>query len=138
MGMFKLKIKNLNFEIKSKSSNLVKSFNLCSLSRSSNENIDSTNSSQTSSSNYKQLDSYIKEINKDLLWISIKKASRQEFKYDLKIIGKKKISQLKFYRRKKQIEEGISFQIFKWDKKIKTQSEKTSNLIRHYQIKTLK
>merc|ERR1712217_352722 len=100
-NMFKLKIKNLNFEIKSKSSNLVKSFNLCSLSRSFNENIDFTNSSQTSFLNYKQLDSYIEEINKDLLWISIKKASRQEFKYDLKIIGKKKISQLKFYRRKK-------------------------------------
>merc|ERR1711879_1121795 len=84
----------------SKSLNLTKSFKRCVLSRLSNKNIDPIKTSYIPSLNYKQLDSYIEEINKDLLWISIKKASRQEFKYDLKLIGKKKISQLKFYRRK--------------------------------------
>merc|ERR1719401_1687319 len=88
---------------------------------------------QTSS--YKEIDKYIEYLEKDLLWIRIKKASRQEFENSDMKLGRKKIAHLLTIRRRKQIEEGISRRIYVMDKKFKSNQTKTKNMSRQYQLK---
>merc|ERR1719343_1016283 len=75
--------------------------------------------------NYKEIDKYVEYLEKDLLWIRIKKASRQEFENSDVKLGRKKIAHLLTIRRRKQIEEGISRRIYVMDKKFKSNQTKT-------------
>merc|ERR1719401_2639218 len=84
---------------------------------------------------YEEIDKYIEYLEKDLLWIRIKKASRQEFENSDVKLGRKKIAHLLTIRRRKQIEEGISRRIYVMDKKFKSNQTKTKNMSRQYQLK---
>merc|ERR1719436_2024348 len=50
---------------------------------------------------YEEIDKYVEYLEKDLLWIRIKKASRQEFKSSDIKLGRKKIAHLLTIRRRK-------------------------------------
>merc|ERR1719401_8235 len=84
---------------------------------------------------YEEIDKYVEYLEKDLLWIRIKKASRQEFENSDVKLGRKKIAHLLTIRRRKQIEEGISRRIYVMDKKFKSNQTKTKNMSRQYQLK---
>merc|ERR1712151_327683 len=84
---------------------------------------------------YEEIDKYVEYLEKDLLWIRIKKASRQEFKSSDIKLGRKKIAHLLTIRRRKQIEEGINRRIYIMDKKFKSNQTKTKNMSRRYQLK---
>merc|ERR1712087_665723 len=84
---------------------------------------------------YEEIDKYIEYLEKDLLWIRIKKASRQECESSDVKLGRKKIAHLLTIRRRKQIEEGISRRIYVMDKKFKSNQTKTKNMSRQYQLK---
>merc|ERR1719401_1277338 len=84
---------------------------------------------------YKEIDKYIEYLEKDLLWIRIKKTSRQEFKNSDMKLGRKKIAHLLTIRRRKQIEERVSRRIYVMDKKFKSNQTKTKNMSRQYQLK---
>merc|ERR1719401_1910759 len=85
--------------------------------------------------NYKEIDKYVEYLEKDLLWIRIKKISRQEFKNSDIKLGRKKIAYLLTIRRRKQIEERINRRIYIMDKKFKSNQIKTKNMSRQYQLK---
>merc|ERR1712039_647395 len=86
---------------------------------------------------YEEIDKYVEYLEKDLLWIRIKKASRQEFENSDVKLGRKKIAHLLTIRRRKQIEEGISRRIYVMDKKFKSNQTKTKNMSRQYQLKKI-
>merc|ERR1712217_420716 len=84
---------------------------------------------------YEEIDKYVEYLEKDLLWIRIKKASRQEFKNSDIRLGRKKIAHLLTIRRRKQIEKRINRRIYVMDKKFKSNQTKTKNMSQQYQFK---
>merc|ERR1719356_244844 len=71
----------------------------------------------------------IKTMQKDLFWIRIKRATRQEFKPSAIKEGKQEVARLNYFRRKQEITSSTNSNI------MESRKVYASNLLREYQVK---
>merc|ERR1712227_62517 len=81
------------------------------------------------SKSYDELTNEIKIMQKDLFWMRIKRATRQEFKPSAIKEGKQEVARLNYFRRKQQMISSTS------TKTMESRKVYTSKLMREYQVK---
>merc|ERR1712187_769932 len=79
----------------------------------------------------------IETLQKDLLWMRIRRAQGKEFKPSDMKIGKREIARLLKLRKEKQMEFGISENSYNRGKMIKLKKSTTLKLMRGYQVKRI-
>merc|ERR1711868_65569 len=81
------------------------------------------------SKSYDELTNEIKIMQKDLFWMRIKRATRQEFKPSAIKEGKQEVARLNYFRRKQQMISSTSTKI------MESRKVYTSKLMKEYQVK---